>query len=49
MVTATTASDLGRITQIIGSTFDVEFAENHLPDIYNAVTVKAKVKGPTST
>jgi F-type H+-transporting ATPase subunit beta len=45
MVTATTASDLGRITQIIGSTFDVEFAENHLPDIYNAVTVKAKVKG----
>lgn len=45
MVTATTASDLGRITQIIGSTFDVEFAESHLPDIYNAVTVKAKVKG----
>jgi len=45
MVTATTASDLGRITQIIGSTFDVEFAENHMPDIYNAVTVRAKVKG----
>ena len=44
MVTAT-ASALGRITQIIGSTFDVEFAEDHLPDIYNAVTVKAKVKG----
>jgi F-type H+/Na+-transporting ATPase subunit beta len=44
MVTST-ASALGRITQIIGSTFDVEFAEDHMPDIYNAVTVKAKVKG----
>ena len=44
MVTST-ASALGRITQIIGSTFDVEFAEDQLPDIYNAVTVKAKVKG----
>ena len=44
MVTST-ASALGRITQIIGSTFDVEFAEDHLPDIYNAVTVQAKVKG----
>ncbi len=42
---ASTASALGRITQIIGSTFDVEFAEDQLPDIYNAVTVKAKVKG----
>lgn len=44
MVTST-ASALGRITQIIGSTFDVEFAEDHMPDIYNAVTVTAKVKG----
>ena len=44
MVTST-ASALGRITQIIGSTFDVEFSEDHMPDIYNAVTVQAKVKG----
>ena len=44
MVTAT-ANSTGRITQIIGSTFDVEFAEDHMPDIYNAVTVQAKVKG----
>jgi len=44
MVTATAGKN-GRITQIIGSTFDAEFSEGHLPDIYNAVTVKATVKG----
>jgi len=40
-VTATT----GRIFQVIGSTFDVEFSENHLPGIYNAVTIEGDVKG----
>jgi F-type H+-transporting ATPase subunit beta len=44
MVTATAGKN-GRITQIIGSTFDAEFHEGHLPDIYNAVTVRATVKG----
>src|ERR1043165_8866616 len=29
----------GTITQVIGSTFDAQFPENDLPDIYNAVTV----------
>ncbi len=29
----------GTITQIIGSTFDVQFPEDKLPDIYNAVQV----------
>ena len=27
----------GKITQVIGSTFDAEFPEDHLPAIYNAV------------
>ena len=27
----------GRVTQVIGSTFDVEFPEGQLPPIYNAV------------
>ncbi|MBX3443048.1 MAG: F0F1 ATP synthase subunit beta [Planctomyces sp.] len=40
-----TASKSGRVTQIIGSTFDVEFAEDALPDIYNAIQVDATVKG----
>jgi F-type H+-transporting ATPase subunit beta len=29
----------GKVTQVIGSTFDVEFAENEVPPIYNAVRV----------
>jgi F-type H+-transporting ATPase subunit beta len=33
----------GKIVQVIGSTFDVEFEEGHLPDIYNAVKIDNKV------
>jgi F-type H+-transporting ATPase subunit beta len=36
---------VGRVTQIIGSTFDVEFPEERLPEIYNAINVDADVKG----
>src|SRR5581483_9254565 len=35
----------GSIVQVIGSTFDVEFEEGHLPDIYNAVTIDAEAQG----
>jgi F-type H+-transporting ATPase subunit beta len=50
MATATTkkstgSDNIGRITQIIGSTFDVEFAEDRLPDIYNAVKIVSEHKG----
>lgn len=38
-----TATSNGSVTQIIGSTFDAEFAT--LPPIYNAVKVQATVKG----
>ncbi|MEZ6074007.1 MAG: F0F1 ATP synthase subunit beta [Pirellulales bacterium] len=38
MATATTPN-VGKVTQVIGSTFDVEFAEDRLPAIYNAVKV----------
>jgi F-type H+-transporting ATPase subunit beta len=40
-----TAQNYGRITQVIGSTFDVEFDENQLPAIYNAVKVQGEHKG----
>jgi F-type H+-transporting ATPase subunit beta len=40
-----TAQNIGRITQIIGSTFDVEFAEDRLPAIYNAVKIVSEHKG----
>ncbi|MGB9689154.1 F0F1 ATP synthase subunit beta [Thermogutta sp.] len=35
----------GRITQVIGSTFDAEFPEHRLPAIYNAVKIEEEVKG----
>jgi F-type H+-transporting ATPase subunit beta len=44
MATAT-ATNIGHITQVIGSTFDVEFQEDHLPGIYNAVKVQSEHKG----
>jgi len=34
----------GTITQVIGSTFDAQFPEDQLPDIYNALEVKAQTK-----
>ena len=43
--TKSTAQNIGRITQIIGSTFDVEFSEDRLPAIYNAVKVASEHKG----
>ncbi len=42
-----TATATGRIAQVIGSTFDAEFDEGHLPEIYNALTVNAEGKGVT--
>jgi F-type H+-transporting ATPase subunit beta len=47
MATATAKStgNIGRITQIIGSTFDVEFEESQLPPIYNAVKIVSDHKG----
>jgi F-type H+-transporting ATPase subunit beta len=42
-----TALHAGRIVQVIGSTFDAEFEEDHLPEIYNALTVDHTYKGVT--
>src|SRR5438445_414176 len=35
----------GKIVQVIGSTFDAEFDEGHLPEIYNALKVDTENKG----
>jgi F-type H+-transporting ATPase subunit beta len=40
-----TGKATGRITQVIGSTFDVEFPEHQLPTIYNAVKIDSNFKG----
>src|ERR1051325_3475869 len=39
------AQNIGHVTQIIGSTFDVEYAEDHLPAIFNAVKISSEHKG----
>jgi len=44
MATAT-ATATGRVTQVIGSTFDAEFDVENLPPIYNAVKVVSEHKG----
>jgi F-type H+-transporting ATPase subunit beta len=45
MATATLSANLGKITQVIGSTFDAEFPEDKLPAIYNAVKIESNHKG----
>src|SRR5690242_10276692 len=49
MITATdhlrNGQHAGRIVQIIGSTFDAEFEEGHLPEIYNALRIDTEHKG----
>ena len=46
MATATAPkTKIGKVTQVIGSTFDVEFPEGSIPDIYNAVRVDSEEKG----
>ncbi|WP_425398813.1 F0F1 ATP synthase subunit beta [Aeoliella sp.] len=42
---STITGNIGHITQVIGSTFDVEFPEDQLPPIYNAVKIQAEQKG----
>ncbi|MGC3972694.1 MAG: F0F1 ATP synthase subunit beta [Pirellulales bacterium] len=44
MATAT-AKSVGHITQVIGSTFDVEYPEGQMPAIYNAVRIESEQKG----
>ncbi|MGE3314102.1 MAG: F0F1 ATP synthase subunit beta [Planctomycetaceae bacterium] len=40
-----TSQSFGQVTQIIGSTFDAEFPEDRLPEIYNALKVEQELKG----
>jgi F-type H+-transporting ATPase subunit beta len=42
-----TATAIGKVTQVIGSTFDAEFPEGSLPKIYNSLTIKSEHKGVT--
>ncbi len=39
------ATNTGSVSQIIGSTFDAEFPEDQLPNIYNALKIEESIKG----
>src|SRR5688500_2246124 len=46
MATATAMkTTTGRVTQVIGSTFDAQFDEDSMPAIYNAVKIESNHKG----
>ena len=45
MSTVTESKVVGRVSQVIGSTFDAEFPEGQLPAIYNALEIKSQHKG----
>jgi F-type H+-transporting ATPase subunit beta len=45
MATVATEKNVGRVTQVIGSTFDAQFDEDHMPSIYNAVKIESETKG----
>ena len=38
-------TNTGAVSQIIGSTFDAQFPEDSLPEIYNALKISGTVKG----
>ena len=41
------AEHTGRVVQVIGPVVDIEFADGHLPDIYNAVRIAGGRGQPT--
>ncbi|MFO0874240.1 MAG: F0F1 ATP synthase subunit beta [Phycisphaerales bacterium] len=43
--TTQAAGTVGKVTQVIGSTFDAQFPEDRIPEIYNAVTCSFEVRG----
>ncbi|MCO8124811.1 F0F1 ATP synthase subunit beta [Stieleria sp. TO1_6] len=45
MSTATESRVVGKVTQVIGSTFDAEFPEGQMPAIFNALEIKSEHKG----
>lgn len=49
MVSTANGKATGKIVQVIGSTFDVEFEEGHLPEIYNALKIPMKNKDGSTT
>src|SRR5580700_5529560 len=45
VTTSVNGQKSGTIVQVIGSTFDAEFGEGHLPEIYHALKIDSEYKG----
>jgi F-type H+-transporting ATPase subunit beta len=45
MVATANGNHIGKIVQVIGSTFDAEFEEGQMPEIYNACHIDTESKG----
>ena len=45
VATASPTANVGKIVQVIGPVVDVEFADGHLPSLFNALTVDYTVSG----
>jgi F-type H+-transporting ATPase subunit beta len=45
VATATPTANVGKIVQVIGPVVDVEFADGHLPELFNALTVDYNLSG----
>ena len=45
VATATPTANVGKIVQVIGPVVDVEFADGHLPELFNALTVDYTLNG----
>ena len=44
MTTAAPPQNIGKVVQVIGPVLDVEFAAEHLPELYNALEVSARTE-----
>src|SRR5688500_20195857 len=47
-VEAPAKQKIGKVVQVIGPVVDIEFEDGHLPDIYNAVSIKTEGKAGSS-
>jgi F-type H+-transporting ATPase subunit beta len=45
MIATANGQKTGKVVQVIGSTFDAEFEEGHLPEIYNVCKIETESKG----
>src|SRR5213596_3363307 len=43
--TATATKNVGRVVQVIGPVLDIEFESENLPELYNAIEIKARGEG----